>query len=622
MAAEARHMAGAAKPAGRRRVEALDGLRALAIAGVIAYHAWPATVPGGFLGVTVFFVLTGYLITRSILRTRARGGFSYGRYLWRRVVRVAPATWACIGVTCALTWRLALGLLPKVHTDALLAALFVSNWGYILRQVSYFAAAGLPSPITHLWFLGVTMQFYLVWPAVLLALLAVTRGRRRRAAVAVGVLAVASAALMAWLYDPMGDTARIYYGTDTRLAELLCGAVAALVPRRTAGGKGSALASAGCLVYAAALVAAFFLVDSTWDVVFRGGYLGLAAVTALVVRVLSGGRARAAGRMLGAATLAAVGRRSMQLYLWHYPLLILLNPANRTTALPWWGWVLELALVAAVAEVAYRLFERGGGVRPVAVTLGALGLAAAVAVTFAPVDWDAITAAATGGTQERQEAVDQGSVQESAAEESSAEEPAVEEESAADEDQPTNETACVPEAEVVPANLDASGWTYDPATGTCDADVLIIGDSVTEGAQYAIEELLPNAYVDAEVSRQLWVGQDVYAEDVAAGHDASVVIMALGGNSLIRDEGTVQTVIDAVGGKPLYFVTIRCPYPLQDANNEILRRFAAEYDNVGIIDWYGESVGHDDWIVSDGQHLTTAGCEAYARLLRRALCGH
>lgn len=133
--------------------------------------------------------------------------------------------------------------------------------------------------------------------------------------------------------------------------------------------------------------------------------------------------------------------------------------------------------------------------------------------------------------------------------------------------------------------------------------------------------MLPEALVDGAVSRQLYVGQDIYAADVASGYDPDVVIFALGGNSLIRDESTVQALIDAVDGKPMFFVTIRSPYPLQDLNNEILRRYASENANVGIIDWCGESEGHSEYLVDDGVHLTDAGTAAFSQLIRRALCG-
>ena len=158
-------------------------------------------------------------------------------------------------------------------------------------------------------------------------------------------------------------------------------------------------------------------------------------------------------------------------------------------------------------------------------------------------------------------------------------------------------------AEKVPKNLPYKSWTFNAKKGTCDARVLIIGDSVTEGAKPALEKLLPNALVDGQVSRQLYVGQDVYA------------------NGLIRDESTVQALVDAVDGKPLYFVTIRCPLELQDPNNKVLRKFADKYDNVGIIDWHGASEGHSEYLVDDGIHLTPDGADAFALLVRKALCG-
>ena len=618
----------AARPGSR--ITAIDGLRAVAIVGVVLYHLRPALLPGGFLGVTVFFVLTGFLTTRSVLGALGRGeGMAfYPRYLAQRIKRLLPPVLATILFAAVLTYLVSPSLLPKVQADVLPSALFFSNWSYIFRKVSYFAAAGLPSPLTHLWFLGVTMQFYLVCPLVLLVLTRVCP-RRTHAIASLAVLAVASTLAMALMYDPAGDTARVYYGTDTRASELLVGAMLALgaplvgaflkrVTRQTAPWVFN-LVAALCLL---ALGAGLFFVDGGAPWLYRGGYLLVAMLTAICL-ACSMVPGSAMGRVLAAPPLAYLGSRSFSLYLMHYPLFIFMNPATRTTAVSWWEQALQLVVALAAAEVFYRLVERpfsgarhvesprtgsrNPGIAPF--VLPALGAAAAAALAFAPLDWSALAQARAEAlrpeltTQAGQEAA--GGQQTANISDSS---------SAA-------EHSDGPVAEKVPKNLDASGWTYDEASGTCNANALIIGDSVTEGAASVLQRMLPNAYVDGQVSRQLAAGAEVYAQDVAAGHDGGVVVVALGGNSLIRDTSQVQAMIDAVGGKPLYFVTIRSPYPLQDANNQILRDFAEKNDDVGIIDWKGASEGHSEYLVDDGVHLTEAGQEAFAALIRKALCG-
>ncbi|RDX09530.1 acyltransferase, partial [Bifidobacterium longum] len=156
----------------------IDGLRALAILGVIAFHTRPSLLQGGFIGVTMFFVITGFLATRSVLNMVDRtGSFGYGRYLIRRITRLWPVMLATIAVVPWLTWMFAPSLLQKVVSDSLPSALFASNWVYIFRKVPYFEAAGLPSPLTHLWFLGVTMQFYLVWPLLMVVLGKITKSK-------------------------------------------------------------------------------------------------------------------------------------------------------------------------------------------------------------------------------------------------------------------------------------------------------------------------------------------------------------------------------------------------------------------------------------------------------------
>ena len=356
---------GPAPAAPTRRIGAIDGLRALAIAGVVLYHLRPSALQGGFLGVTVFLVITGFLATRSVTGALERGDFGYGRYLLRRGARLLPPVLVTIALTALATYLVSPSLLPKVQADALPSALFLGNWSYVFRQVSYFQAAGLPSPLTHLWYLGVVMQFYVVWPLVLMVVWrsAGSRRRRRRRALATScALMVVSFALMALLFDPSGDTARVYYGTDARAAELLAGAVVALaLPQARDGegrpGTGAVIAATLTgLVCLAALGAAFVLANGEDPLMYRGGYLAAALATAALlacVQVVG----CPLGRVLSAAPLRWLGTRSFSVYLVHYPMLILMNPATRTTSPAWWEQALQVALTLVVAEIFYRLVE-------------------------------------------------------------------------------------------------------------------------------------------------------------------------------------------------------------------------------------------------------------------------
>lgn len=631
-------------------VGALDGLRVLAILAVLVYHANPSWLPGGYFGVTVFFVLTGYLTTLSIEREIGRAGrLDYPRFVLKRVTRLLPSMLAVVGVTTLLCVFLAPNLLPKVKSDAVPALFFVENVFYIVRNVSYFANAGLPSPLTHFWYLGVVMQFYVIWPLVLLGMRKVVRSRRM-ACSAVGILAIASAVLMAVLYDPTGDTARVYYGPDTRAAELLLGALAAL----WTGGRGlnlRALPAVGprlkdvpawtCDAVALACLAGLgvmcFSLNGYSEFAYRGGMLLAAVLTAVLASCLCRPQS-ALAHVLGARPVAEAGKRAFAVYLWHYPLLVVLNPATRTTELPVWGWALEFLLIFACAEASYRLFEKGRGPRELAgrpmplglavpqVVFGALGVLCALALLFVP-----ISAEQTGVPTEMQQMSaeeQQYLAEQQAAAESAQSSENGEGDGSQAEPQQDNTTFDVSGTYFAGTafagaidQINATSFTVDASTGATNASVILIGDSVPAGAITQFYKYFPNGYIDAQVGRQLYAGVDVYRQCQANGHDGDVVVWAIGDNGVAR-ESQVKELIDAVDpSKHVYLCTVRVPLALQDMNNQLFKDVAAQYDNVDVIDWYAESAGHDEYFWSDGTHLRPEGAEAYVLMLRKAITG-
>lgn len=647
----------AARPPRSHYVGALDGLRVLAILAVLVYHANPSWLPGGYFGVTVFFVVTGYLTTLSIEREIGRAGrLDYPRFVLKRVTRLLPSMLAVVGVTTLLCVFLAPNLLPKVKSDAVPALFFVENVFYIVRNVSYFANAGLPSPLTHFWYLGVVMQFYVIWPLVLLGMRKVVRSRRM-ACSAVGILAIASAVLMAVLYDPAGDTARVYYGPDTRAAELLLGALAAL----WTGGRGlnlRALPAVGprlkdvpawtCDAVALACLADLgvmcFLLNGYSEFAYRGGMLLAAVLTAVLASCLCRPQS-ALAHVLGARPVAEAGKRAFAVYLWHYPLLVVLNPATRTTELPVWGWALEFLLIFACAEASYRLFEKGQGPRELAgrpmplglavpqVAFGALGVLCALALLLVP-----ISAEQTGvptemqqmSAEEQQYLAEQQAAAESAqsGENGDGSDAAGEGDGSQAEPQQDNTTFDVSGTYFAGTafaaaidQINATSFTVDASTGATNASVILIGDSVPAGAITQFYKYFPNGYIDAQVGRQLYAGVDVYRQCQANGHDGDVVVWAIGDNGVAR-ESQVKELIDAVDpSKHVYLCTVRVPLALQDMNNQLFKDVAAQYDNVDVIDWYAQSAGHDEYFWSDGTHLRPEGAEAYILMLRKAITG-
>ena len=338
----------------------LDGIRALAVLAVMFFHAGSSFAHAGFLGVDVFLVLSGFLITFLLLREFSSTGHIGFKAFWlRRARRLLPAlvlvllSVAVFGAFIA-TDDEALGL----RGDLLGSLFYVQNWRFIFSGQSYFTQFGSPSPLRHMWSLAIEEQWYLVWPLAFAGIVTITRSRLRAIGAVIIGLAIGSAALMAVLYHPGADATRAYYGTDTRAQALLIGAALAVafsarrMPRTRVAGAFVQVAGAGGLAFLVWVVVAK---SEAWPALYRGGFSIVAiAAAATIGAAMTRGPVRS---LLALPPLPAIGLISYGLYLWHWPIYVVLSPTR--TGLSGNGLLAaRLGVTLAVSVASYVLVER------------------------------------------------------------------------------------------------------------------------------------------------------------------------------------------------------------------------------------------------------------------------
>ena len=346
-----------------RYLPGVDGLRAVAVVAVLLYHADVTWLPGGFLGVDVFFVISGYLITMLMLEEHHRtGAVSVRGFYRRRARRLLPALFVLLLAVCSVAALFYREEMARLRAQVLSALTYSTNWYLIFTDGSYFDSLGRPLALRHLWSLAVEEQFYLLWPLVMVFLLRRFRERLGSIALIIGALAGASAVWMALLYEPGTDPSRLYYGTDTRLATLLMGGLLAIFWRPSALAHGTVRRHGRVfdlvgLLALAAIVWCFVNTSDTSAALYRGGFAALAVVSALAVAAASH-PGTAFGRVLGVGALTWIGVRSYALYLWHWPIYVATRPE---VDVPFDGvplLALRLGLTVLLADVSYRLVER------------------------------------------------------------------------------------------------------------------------------------------------------------------------------------------------------------------------------------------------------------------------
>jgi peptidoglycan/LPS O-acetylase OafA/YrhL len=598
------------------RVTGLDGVRAVAVLLVMLFHLSPGAVVGGFIGVDLFFVVSGFLITSLLLREHAANGrIALGAFWRRRARRLLPALGVLLLVCCSAAYAVGGDVLIGLGQQVLGAVTFSSNWLFLAASSNYFDST-VPELFRNLWSLAVEEQFYLIWPLLLvLVLVRVPRWVRIAGAAA---LAVGSAVWMAVLWAPEAAT-RVYYGTDTHFFGLALGATLAFAatrwpttalewPRAVRG-----LLGAAGPVALAGIVAIGFVMNEDAQITFQGGLAVVSLLSAIVIATLLVPGTPLAS-VLNWRPLRWIGERSYGLYLWHWPVFILV-----VAALPSWtrdgamGWLLggiALAITVAAAALSYAFVEQPirrngfratwtafahwfGGARHqlvagvwivVLVLAGGIGTVAAIASDPGAGETELLVAAG-------QQALDEASQNEATA-----------------TPEPTDGTGGDE-----PVDDDA------PPKPVGGDQISAIGDSVMLAAAPTLQQKFPGIQIDAKVSRSIYVAPDMIRNLLHKNKLRKVLVLALGTNGPI-DRDVLEQIRKLIGpDRQMVVVNVQAPRYWSAGVNVTLSAFALRYRDVELANWHDAIQPSLNLLAGDHIHFGSAGATIFSATIKDAL---
>ena len=603
----------------KQYVTGIDGVRTLAVLGVIIYHLLPTTLPGGYLGVPLFLLISGYFVTLQLVRQMDQtGGIQLTKFSLKRLRRLYPVLIVMLTVTTAYITLFARDLLHNIKSTIATNLLWVYNWWEIGHGQSYFDRFNGESPFTHLWTLGVEAQFYFLWPLILFMLFLILR-KRSKIKWTVFILAAASAVEMALLFDPQNIN-RVYYGTDTRAFSLLLGSWLALcwpIDRLNASLTAHAARILNGVGIGALLITllGFFTLPGQSSWTYRGGmfFYSLIGMILIATVVHPGSHMN---RWLTNPFFTWIGQRSYGIYVYQLPVMVFYERVVEIGRHPVINALVECLLILAISEFSYRLVEQ-----PLAHYQWRY-LPASIRhwIDFKMHDWHQwlkvgpvviICFIALCGLMLPSKPAKKSAVQTRIEKSRQA--------TAAKNKQ-------IAKGKTAKVNVNSQslqkqdGLTSNQLKAASELKVTAIGDSVMADASQDIQEIMPHAYVDAEVGRQGSATPAVIKDLKAKGQLQKNVILNLGTNGAM-DSQTINDILTAIGkDHQVYWITPHVP--TRDWEQTVcdqIKQAAKQNANVHVIDWNQAANGHAEWFAQDKVHMNEQGNAYFTRLIVKTI---
>lgn len=610
------------KRARLRQVKGLDGLRGLAVLAVVIYHFFGDVLPGGYLGVDMFFVLSGFLITSLLVREfRVSGRISLKDFWVRRFRRILPAALTVLIICTAIVALIGGDIAVGIREQFLGTFFFVNNWTQIATSQSYFADNEI-QVFAHYWSLAVEEQFYVIWPLLIFGVFAISRRQPRRLPIAVSLLlAIASGVAMWLIYTPGQDPTRVYYGTDTHAFGLLIGAILSLIVTSTKShpkadswpspGKSEQVMAGVIGTFAlAGYIAQLFLMPDDAEFTYRGGLILTSVLGALMIW----GVIREFGPLkwiFSTAVMRWLGQRSFSLYLWHWPVVMILRAifdGNHSSDKPWILGLVAVPISFLLAELSYQFvenpFRRGGYKKTWTGYWAARPSMSEMKDGFAKAFWPLVPLIVVASL------VGVGYALATSSDKSELEQQL---EQLQKQNKSTQNGGPAPAA----APSTQTEKTRRPMpTGN---EITAIGDSVMLAASEALQQRYPGIYIDAEVSRHYSAAPPIIEQLKAAGDLRSTVFLGFGTNGPAFPD-QIQEVVDLIG--PDHTIVMAVPYGdrewMAQSQSDVIDA-AKKYDNVYLADWCTHAQNNPNLLYSDGIHPLPEGASEYALAFHYAL---